>query len=483
MRHIFFILFAFWLFGGLATGQSSDVVRSFNTVSILKSGTQTGVNIKAPSGIAASFDFTLPTAIPATANSPIVLSVAGVASYGIPLPTSAGTSGQLFQTNGTSGVLTTATYPGTAGTNGTILRSNGTNWVNTSAVYPTSTTVNRILYSSATNTIDEILTTNNATLVTNASGVPSVSTTLPSTVQGNITTVGTITTATTFSNTTDSTSTSTGGGIFGGGVGILKALFVGGTTNQLGTPPSATTGYVGFSGNLYANATGTSDTQKKIIVSANTYNGTDGVARAGSLTGSQIEFSARASNTSGCVLFRVNGTADTVTTSPTLVGFLDCVGKWTIGQIGGIQQHAVNGDMLFTGGIGIAGGTTLLSYHDRGTFTTAVTGYASVNVTCSFQRTDKMVRVTCPSFTGTSNSTVLRIPLPAALQSGLNIDQEQITRSCTDNGGGNSAPGCLAFVPANGTYIDLRLNYSSGTTWTASGTKAFSGFTIGYLIL
>jgi hypothetical protein len=49
-----------------------------------------------------------------------------------------------------------------------------------------------ILYASAANTLAQITVEDNATLVTNGSGVPSLSQTLPSAVQGNITTVGTV---------------------------------------------------------------------------------------------------------------------------------------------------------------------------------------------------------------------------------------------------------------------------------------------------
>lgn len=57
----------------------------------------------------------------------------------------------------------------------------------------TSTTQNQILYSSAANTIAGLATANNGTLITSAGGVPSISSTLPSTVQGNITSLGTLT--------------------------------------------------------------------------------------------------------------------------------------------------------------------------------------------------------------------------------------------------------------------------------------------------
>jgi len=55
---------------------------------------------------------------------------------------------------------------------------------------------NRLLYTSAVNTLSSIVTANDGTLITSGSGVPSVSSTLPAVVQGNITTVGTIGTGT-----------------------------------------------------------------------------------------------------------------------------------------------------------------------------------------------------------------------------------------------------------------------------------------------
>ena len=84
-----------------------------------------------------------------------------------------GSTGQLAQSDGTKYSWTTATYPATATTTGTILRADGTNWVATTATYPATTTINQILFSSANNVIGEITTAISAALVTNASGVPS----------------------------------------------------------------------------------------------------------------------------------------------------------------------------------------------------------------------------------------------------------------------------------------------------------------------
>ena len=75
----------------------------------------------------------------------------------------------------------TATLPAADGSNGSVLQSNGSNvWSFSTATYPTTTTANQILYSSAANTVTGLATANSGVLVTNGSGVPSISTTLPS---------------------------------------------------------------------------------------------------------------------------------------------------------------------------------------------------------------------------------------------------------------------------------------------------------------
>lgn len=88
-----------------------------------------------------------------------------------------------FTVNSSGTVSTSSTINSTgykvssSATSGTILRGDGTNYVGTTATYPNTTTINRILYSSAANTISEITSANNGMLVTSGSGVPSISTT------------------------------------------------------------------------------------------------------------------------------------------------------------------------------------------------------------------------------------------------------------------------------------------------------------------
>lgn len=101
-------------------------------------------------------------------------------------------SGKVLQGQGvgTASAFSTATYPATATGTGTILRADGTNWAATTATYPATTTANQILYSSSASVVGEITTAANGVLITSAGSVPSISSTLPTAVQGNITSIG-----------------------------------------------------------------------------------------------------------------------------------------------------------------------------------------------------------------------------------------------------------------------------------------------------
>jgi hypothetical protein len=108
-----------------------------------------------------------------------------------------GTNASLTASNGGiiySTASAMAVLSGTA-TAGQILQSGSSSapsW--STAIYPTTTTANQLLYSSTANIITGLTTFNNGVLITNGSGVPSISSTLPSAVQDNITSTGTITT-------------------------------------------------------------------------------------------------------------------------------------------------------------------------------------------------------------------------------------------------------------------------------------------------
>lgn len=106
-----------------------------------------------------------------------------------------GTGANLTASNGGivySTASAMAILSGTATANQIILSGSSAAPSWSTATYPATTTANQLLYSSSSNTIGGLATANNGVLITSGAGAPSISSTLPSAVQGNITTVGTI---------------------------------------------------------------------------------------------------------------------------------------------------------------------------------------------------------------------------------------------------------------------------------------------------
>jgi len=103
-----------------------------------------------------------------------VLIGAGASAFTVVGPTS--TAGQVFQSAGASvdPAFSTATYPAIATSTGTLMRADGTNWVHSTSTYPDTNAINTLLYASGTNAMAALATANNGTLVTSATGVPSI---------------------------------------------------------------------------------------------------------------------------------------------------------------------------------------------------------------------------------------------------------------------------------------------------------------------
>lgn len=123
------------------------------------------------------------------------LSTANLQSGGTNASLIASNGGIFYSTGSAAAILS-----GTATANQTLLSGSSSAPVWSTATYPATTTINQILYSSSANTIVGLATANNGTLITSAGGVPSISSTLPSAVQGNITSAGVLT-ATSLQNT------------------------------------------------------------------------------------------------------------------------------------------------------------------------------------------------------------------------------------------------------------------------------------------
>ncbi len=117
-------------------------------------------------------------------------------SITIPVPLSeGGTNANLTADNGGIVYCTSTGFAILAHTTtgGQMLRSGSSTtptW--STATWPSTITVNGILYGSSSNVVGQITTANNGVFVTDGSGVPTIGATLPSAVQGNITSVGTV---------------------------------------------------------------------------------------------------------------------------------------------------------------------------------------------------------------------------------------------------------------------------------------------------
>lgn len=85
------------------------------------------------------------------------------------------TNGQVLQVaSGASTGLawSTPTYPSASGSAGNILRSNGTNNIYSTSTFADTYAVSTLLYASGSNAVSGLATVNNASLSTNATGVP-----------------------------------------------------------------------------------------------------------------------------------------------------------------------------------------------------------------------------------------------------------------------------------------------------------------------
>ena len=114
-----------------------------------------------------------------------ITGIAALANGGTNADLTASNGGIFYSTASAGAILS-----GTATANQALLSGASTTPAWSTATYPATTTINQILYSSAANVIGGITTGNNGTLITSAGGVPSISSTLPSAVQGNITATG-----------------------------------------------------------------------------------------------------------------------------------------------------------------------------------------------------------------------------------------------------------------------------------------------------
>lgn len=169
------------------TASNGGIFYSSNTAGAILSGTATANQIILSGSSAAPAWSTAVYPATTTINQLLYSGTANVIS-GL----STANNGLLVTSNtGVPSILATS------GVTGNMLRSNAAaapSW--STAVFADTYTVNNLLYASSSNNVSGLATANNGVLITSAGGVPSISSTLPSAVQANITQLGTITSGT-----------------------------------------------------------------------------------------------------------------------------------------------------------------------------------------------------------------------------------------------------------------------------------------------
>lgn len=122
-----------------------------------------------------------------TGTAPIAVSAAGAVSINAPYTTLTASNGGIVY----SGAANLAILAGTATARQMLQSGASTTPAWSTTTWPATTTINRLLWSSAANVISDLATANSSILVTDGGGIPSLSTTLPAhTLAGNITGAG-----------------------------------------------------------------------------------------------------------------------------------------------------------------------------------------------------------------------------------------------------------------------------------------------------
>lgn len=190
----------------LLSGASTNPSWSTNTVTLGGNLVTSGANSLTLTTTGAT-NVTLPTTGTLVNNTVATLSslssigtiTTGVWNGSLIGLTYGGTAANLTASNGgivysTASAL--AILGGTATASRVLLSGSSSTPSWSTSTYPSVTTINRLLYASAGNVVTDLPTANNGILVTSSGGVPSIGSTLPSAVQGNITSTGTITSGT-----------------------------------------------------------------------------------------------------------------------------------------------------------------------------------------------------------------------------------------------------------------------------------------------
>jgi len=134
---------------------------------------------------------TIPSSAGATANKVLLSDGTNYILSTPTFPNASATSGKIIISDGTNWIASTPTFPATAGASGNVMTSDGTNWISSASTGSgtvSSGTTNQLAYYAANGTtVSGLATALNGVLVTDGSGVPSISSTIPAFITSSIT--------------------------------------------------------------------------------------------------------------------------------------------------------------------------------------------------------------------------------------------------------------------------------------------------------
>lgn len=272
-----------------------------------------------------------------------------------------------------------------------------------------STTINNILFSSATNVISQIPTLNNGVLITSGTGVPSISNNIPVATTNNISTLGTITNFVTFSNLitfsdpTQGTNVSNCAVVHLGSVGISKKLFISDvvtSTVLTGTAPfviASTTLVANLAAQTSVTSTTSTNSNNSLIVNDTTTNASMFPVWVTSNTGNlplKVSSTKLSFNPSTSILnsgkFNSN---DTTATTSNITGAILTTGGISSSNVTDAVNTTNGGSLTLAGGASIAKKLFVGTSTNCDTITGITTSSSVYNSTFSTVQTDSTVFV------------------------------------------------------------------------------------------